>query len=251
MKVVVIGGTGSIGSKVVQRLRGLGHEAVAAAPSTGIDIVTGEGLAAAMAGARAVIDVSNSPSFENDAALTFFQAAGRNILAAEQAAGVGHHVTLGIIGTERLQASGYFRGKLAQEAVIEASAVPYTILRSAQFFPFIAGVIQAGAVGDEVHLSSALVQPVAIEDVADALVEIALGPPANRMIEIAGPQAIRLDRFAEQYLRAHSDDRRVVGDPAVSFFGAVLDDRSLTPGPHPRLGGTRLEAWLGAAAPAG
>eukprot|EP01030_Chromulinospumella_sphaerica_P025481 gene25481-25628_t len=214
MKVVVIGGTGQIGSKVIERLRGLGHEAVAAAPSTGVDTVTGEGLAAAMTGTQVVIDVSNSPSFENDAARTFFQTAGRNIQAAELAAGVRHHIALCIVGTEKLQASGYFRGKLAQEALIEASAVPYTILRSTQFFPFIAGIIQAGAVGNEVHLSSALVQPVATDDVADALVQIALAPPVNGKVEIAGPEAIRLDRWAELYLKARNDDRRVIGDPA-------------------------------------
>lgn len=249
MKVVIIGGTGLIGSKVVQRLRALGHEAVAASPNTGVNTLTGEGLAEALTGAQVVVDVSNSPSFEGEAATAFFQTAGRNLLAAEQAAGVAHHIALSVVGTDRLQASGYFRGKLAQEALIEASPTPWTILRSTQFFPFIAGIIQSGAVGREVHLSSALVQPIAADDVADALVEIALGPPAG-MVEIAGPEAISLDRFAAEYLSAKGDDRAIVADPAILYFGAAIDDRSLTPGPNPRLGATHLEDWLREAIPA-
>lgn len=243
MKVVIIGGTGLIGSKAVERLRARGHEAVAAAPSTGVDTLTGEGLAEVLAGAQAVIDVSNSPSFEGEAATRFFQTAGRNLLAAEQAAGVAHHIALSVVGTDRLQDSGYFRGKLAQEALIEASPVPWTILRSTQFFPFVAGIVQFGAVGEEVHLSPALVQPIAPDDVADALVDIALGAPAG-MIEIAGPEAIGLDRFAAAYLAAKGDGRRIVADPAVLYFGAAIDDRSLTPGPNPRLGTARFEDWL-------
>jgi uncharacterized protein YbjT (DUF2867 family) len=248
MKVVIIGGTGLIGSKVVERLRARGHEAVAAAPSTGVDTLTGAGLAEVLAGAQVVIDVSNSPSFEGEASTQFFQTAGRNLLAAEQAAGVAHHIALSVVGTDRLQDSGYFRGKLAQEALIEASPVPWTILRSTQFFPFVAGIVQSGAVGDEVHLSPALVQPIAPDDVADALVDIALAPPAG-MIEIAGPEAIGLDRFAAAYMAARGDGRRIVADPAILYFGAAIDDRSLTPGAHPRLGAARLEDWLSSVRP--
>lgn len=250
MKIVVIGGTGLIGSKLVAKLQALGHEALAASPNTGVNTITGEGLAAALAGAAVVIDVANSPSFEDAAALAFFQTSGANLLAAEQAAGVGHHIALSVVGTERLQASGYFRAKLAQELLIEASPTPYTILRSTQFFPFVIGIIQSGSVGEEVHLSSANVQPIDAEDVADALVEIALGAPLNGMIEIAGPQALGLDAFARRYLDAKGDARRIVADPAIPYFGAVLEAGTLTPGANPRLGKVTLEDWLAAAVPA-
>lgn len=251
MKVVIIGGTGLIGSKVVERLKALGHEARAAAPSTGVNTLTGEGLPEALSGARVVIDVSNSPSFEGEAATDFFLAAGRNLLAAEQASGVAHHIALSVVGTERLQASGYFRGKLAQEALVQASPVPWTILRSTQFFPFIEGIIQFGAVGREVHLSSALVQPVSPDDVADALVDLALGEPLRGMVEIAGPEAICLDRFAARYMSAKGDDRRIVAEPDLPYFGAAIDDQSLTPGANPRLGAIHLADWLVAAVRAG
>ncbi len=244
MKVVVIGGTGLIGSKVVDGLRRLGHEALAAAPNTGVNTITGEGLAEALAGAQVVVDVANSPSFEDAAALEFFTTAGRNLLAAEQAAGVKHHIALSVVGTERLLASGYFRAKMAQEELIEASPVPYTILRSTQFFPFVAGIIQSGAVGEEVHLSSALVQPIAADDVAQALVDIALGQPLDGTVEIAGPEAIRLDAFAQAYLSAKEDGRRIVADPTALYFGTALNDQSLTPGDNPRLGKLTLEDWL-------
>lgn len=244
MKVVVIGGTGLIGSKVVDGLRRLGHEALAAAPNTGVNTITGEGLAEALAGAQVVVDVANSPSFEDAAALAFFTTAGRNLLAAEQAAGVKHHIALSVVGTERLLASGYFRAKMAQEELIEASPVPYTILRSTQFFPFVAGIIQSGSVGDEVRLSSALVQPIAADDVAQALVDIALGQPLDGMVEIAGPEAIRLDAFAQAYLSAKEDGRRIVADPTALYFGTALNDQSLTPGAHPLLGKLTLEDWL-------
>jgi uncharacterized protein YbjT (DUF2867 family) len=244
MKIVVIGGTGRIGAKVVAGLQALGHQAIAAAPNTGVNTITGEGLTEALAGAKVVVDVANSPSFEDAAALDFFQTSGRNLLAAEQAAGVGHHVALSVVGTERLQASGYFRAKLAQEALIEASPVPYTILRSTQFFPFVAGILESGAVGDEARLPTALVQPIAADDVADALVEIAMDAPLNGMTEIAGPRAIRLDAFARAYLDAVHDARKVVADPAAPYFGARLDDASLMPGPHPRLGRVTLDDWL-------
>lgn len=244
MKIVVIGGTGLIGSRVVSGLLHSGHHAVAASPNTGVNTLTGEGLAEALSDTQVVIDVSNSPSFEDEAAMAFFTTAGRNLLAAEQAAGVGHHIALSVVGTERLQASGYFRAKLAQEELIKASPVPWTILRSTQFFPFVAGIIQSGTVGDEVHLSSALVQPIGADDVAEALIDIALGKPANATIEIAGPEAIRLDAFAQLYLDARQDRRRIVADPDALYFGAVLNDASLTPGPHPRLGKLTHGDWL-------
>lgn len=251
MKIVVIGGTGLIGSKVVSRLKALGHEALAAAPNTGVNTITGEGLAEALGGAKVVIDVANSPSFEDAPAMDFFKTAGRNLLAAEQAAGVAHHIALSVVGTERLQTSGYFRAKLAQEELIKASPVPYTIVRSTQFFPFVDGIIKSGTVGDEVHLSSALVQPISADDVADMLTDVAQGAPANGMIEIAGPEAIRLDRFAELYLASKGEERRIVADPGALYFGTVLNDGSLTPGASPRLGKVHLEDWLRELVPAG
>ncbi|CAN5337976.1 SDR family oxidoreductase [soil metagenome] len=244
MKIVVIGGTGLIGSRVVTGLKTLGHEAVAASPNTGVNTITGEGLDAALTGADAVVDVANSPSFEDEAAMSFFETAGRNLLAAEAKAGVKHHVALSVVGTERLQASGYFRAKLAQERLIKASPTPWTILRSTQFFPFVTGIIQSGSIGGEVHLSSALVQPVDADDVAAALVEIVLGAPANDTVEIAGPEAIRLDAFAAEYMGAQEDRRPIVPDANALYFGTVLNDASLTPGPNPRLGRITLDDWL-------
>ena len=244
MKIVVIGGTGLIGSKVVALLTSQGHEALAASPATGVNTLTGEGLAEALAGAQVVIDVANSPSFEDAAALSFFQTAGRNLLAAEQVAGVRHHIALSVVGTERLQASGYFRAKLAQEALILASPTPWTIVRSTQFFPFIQGIIQSGGVGQEVHLASAMVQPVAADDVAAMLVEVALGAPVNGVIEIAGPEAIRLGAFAEAYLAVTEDRRAIVVDPAALYFGAPLEERTLTPDAGARLGRITLQDWL-------
>lgn len=250
MKIVVIGGTGRIGSRVVARLKRQGHEAVPAAPETGVNTLTGEGLAEVLAGAEVVIDVANSPSFEDAPAMAFFQTAGRVLLAAEQAAGVGHHVALSVVGTDRLQASGYFRAKLVQEDLIKASPIPYTILRSTQFFPFVAGIIQSGAVGNEIHLSPALAQPVSADDVADALAEIAVTAPVNTTLEIAGPDQYRLDRLAEAFLSAKGDARQVVTDPAAPYFGAVLDRKTLTPGEHSRIGKTSFEDWLRAEIPA-
>jgi uncharacterized protein YbjT (DUF2867 family) len=244
MKIVVIGGTGLIGSKVVGILNWRGHQAVAAAPSTGVNTLTGEGLEPAMAGAQVVVDVSNSPSFEDAAALDFFQTAGRNIAAAEQAAGVTHHVALSVVGLERMPTSGYFRAKLAQEALIKASPTPYSIVRATQFFPFITAIIQSGVVGDEIRLPSALYQPISPDDVAEAVADAALAAPLNGMIEIAGPAPIGMDRFAEEYLSAKEDRREVIGDPAALYFGAAIDDRSLTPGAHPRLGKITIEDWL-------
>lgn len=244
MKIVVIGGTGLIGSRVVQGLRERGHEALAASPNTGVNTITGEGLAEALSGAQVVIDVANSPSFADDAAMDFFRTAGANLLAAEAVAGVGHHIALSVVGTERLQASGYFRAKLAQEDLIRAASTPWTILRSTQFFPFITGIIQSGSVGDEVHLPAALIQPVSADDVAAALVDLALGAPVNGVVEIAGPEAIRLTDFAEEYLSRVEDRRPVIADPTTLYFGAALRDDTLTPGPNPLLGSETLEDWL-------
>lgn len=246
MKIVVIGGTGLIGSRVVAGLKALGHEAVAASPNTGVNTVTGEGLAAALAGASAVIDVANSPSFEADAALDFFQKSGANLLAAEEAAGVAHHVALSVVGTEQLQSSGYFRAKLAQETLIAASPTPWTILRSTQFYPFVTSIIQSGAMGDEVHLSSALVQPVAVDEVVQALIDLVLAAPTNAIVEIGGPEPIRLNDFAQAYLSAHEDRRTVVAQSDASYFGTEVGERTLVPGPGARLGKITLADWLAA-----
>lgn len=244
MKIVVIGGTGLIGSKTVSNLARRGHEVIAAAPNTGVNTLTGEGLAEALAGADIVVDVANSPSFEDDAAMAFFQTAGRNLLAAEQEAGVKHHVALSVVGTERLQASGYFRAKLAQETLIKASPVPYTILRSTQFFQFVGGIVHSAAAGDAIRLAPVQIQPIAADDVAAVLTDVVLGQPLNGTIEVAGPETFRLDTFAEEYLNAQQDPRDVVADPQALYFGAVLDDRSLTPGPNPILGEITFEDWL-------
>jgi len=244
MKIVVIGGTGLIGSKTVSNLSRLGHEVIAAAPNTGVNTLTGEGLAEALVGADVVVDVANSPSFEDDAAMAFFQTAGRNLLAAEQVAGVKHHVALSVVGTERLQASGYFRAKLAQEALIKASSTPYTILRSTQFFQFVGGIVHAAAAGDAIHLAPALIQPIAADDVAAALTKVVVGQPVNGTLEVAGPETFRLDTFAEQYLSAQQDPRAVVADPKALYFGAVLDDQTLIPDAGAILGATTFEAWL-------
>lgn len=244
MKIVVIGGTGRIGSGLVASLRRLGHEAIPAAPETGVNTLTGEGLAEVLAGAQVVADLANSPSFEDEAVLAFFQTAGRNLLAAEAAAGVRHHVALSIVGADRLPASGYLRAKMAQEALIKASPVPYTIVRSTQFFPFIDGIIQAGSVAGQVRLSSALLQPIDPAEVVAALTDVVTGPPANGIVEIAGPEAIPMSRFAEEYLSAKADSRPVIADPNAPYFGAVLEERSLTPGPGARLGVVTLGDWL-------
>jgi uncharacterized protein YbjT (DUF2867 family) len=250
MKIVVIGGTGRIGSQVVDRLRRQGHEVLAASPASGVDTVTGAGLAAALAGARVVVDLANSPSFEDHAAMAFFQASTSNLLAAEAAAGTGHHVALSIVGTDRLQANGYARAKLAQERRIEAGPVPWTIVRSTQFLEFLDGIIEDGTAEGTIRLPAALFQPIAAADVAAMVAEVALQPPANRMIEIAGPERLGLAALAGRYLAARGDARRVVADPAARYFGAVLDDRSLTAGEGARLGATRVADWLGRAASA-
>jgi uncharacterized protein YbjT (DUF2867 family) len=209
MKIVVIGGSGLIGSKTVNRLRDAGHEVVAASPNTGVNTITGEGLPEALAGAQVVVDVANSPSFEDKAVLEFFQTSGRNLLAAQAAAGVGHHVALSVVGTDRFQESGYFRGKLAQERLIKASGIPYTIVHSTQFFEFLGGIAQSGTAGKTVHLSPAYVQPIASDDVAAAMADVTLGKPVNGTIEIAGPERVRLNELVGRYLKATNDPREV------------------------------------------
>ncbi len=244
MKIVVIGGTGLIGTKLVNKLRQSGHEVVAASPASGVNTITGEGLAEALAGAQVVVDVANSPSFEDRAALEFFETSGRNLLAAEAAAGVGHHVALSVVGTDRLLENGYFRAKMAQEKLIKASKIPYTILRSTQFFEFVSGIAQSGTVGQTVHLSPALVQPIASDDVAAALADVTVGAPVNGTVEIAGPERVRLDELVGRFLSATQDPRQVVTDVHARYFGVELNDQSLTPGDNPRIGSTRFEDWL-------
>ena len=244
MKIVVIGGTGLIGTKLVHKLRQIGHEVVAASPSSGVNTITGEGLAIALAGAQVVVDVANSPSWEDKAVLDFFETSGRNLLAAEAAAGVGHHIALSVVGTERLLASGYFRAKMAQEELIKASPVPYTIVRATQFFEFVDGIAQSATDGQTVRLSPALVQPIVSDDVAAALAEVTLGTPVNGTVELAGPEPIRLDELVRQFLSAHRDARKVTTDVHALYFGIELNDQSLTPGNNARIGPTRFEDWL-------
>ena len=244
MKIVVIGGSGLIGAKVVALLAGRGHRVVAASPASGVNTVTGEGLPAALAGAQVVVDVANSPSFEDKAVLAFFETSGRNLLAAEAAAGVSHHLALSVVGTERLLASGYFRAKMAQERLIRAASVPYTILRATQFFEFVGSIVDAATEGGEVRLSPALFQPIVSDDVAAALADLAVGTPRNGMVEVAGPEAFPLDKLARKFLAARHDSRTVIPDVHARYFGTELNDQSLTPGSSPRLGTTRFADWL-------
>src|SRR6187399_1071824 len=218
MKIVVIGGSGLIGKKVVTNLRQHGHEVVAASPSSGVNTVTGEGLAQALAGAQVVVDVANAPSWEDKAVLEFFETSGRNLLAAEAAAGVGHHVALSVVGTDRLLASGYFRAKMAQENLIRASKIPYTIVRATQFFEFVGSIVQSATEGQEVRLPPALLQPIAADDVAAALADAAVDEPVNGMVELAGPEPIGLDELARQLLRATHDPRTVITDVRARYF---------------------------------
>lgn len=244
MKIVVIGGNGLIGSKVVGRLRGMGHEVVAASPASGVNSVTGEGLTDALAGASVVIDLANSPSFDDKAAMDFFAAAGRNLLAAEAAAGTEHHVALSVVGTERLQSMGYFRAKLLQEDLIKESGRPYTIIRSTQFFEFTAAIAESGASGQTVRMSPALYQPIASDDVAAAVADIAIKPPVNGTIEIAGPDRVPIDELVRRFLTATRDPRTVIADSRAGYFGVAVDDQSLTPGENARISSTRFEDWL-------
>ena len=251
MKIVVIGGSGLIGKKLVNNLRQHGHEVVAASPSSGVNTLTGEGLAEALTDAQVVVDVANSPSFEDKAVLEFFETAGRNLLAAEAAAGVGHHVALSVVGTDRLLTSGYFRAKMAQENLIKASKIPYTILRSTQFFEFVGGIAQSATDGQTVRLSPALVQPVVSDDVAAALADVAVEQPLNGTVELAGPEPIRLDELVRRFLSANRDARKVTTDVHARYFGTELNDQSLTPGDNPRIGPTRFEDWLSRSIPQG
>jgi len=244
MKIVVIGGTGLIGSKLVQNLRDRGHDVLAAAPSTGVNSITREGLAQAMDGAEVVVDVANAPSWEDQAVLDFFETSSRNLLAAEAAAGVRHHVALSIVGSERLPENGYFRAKVAQENLIKASGIPYTLLRATQFFEFVGGIAQSATVGEEICLSPALIQPIASDDVVAALTDVALAAPINGTVEVAGPEAMPLDELVRRFLRATQDTRKVVPDVHARYYGAVLDDQSLTAGKNARLGAIRFEDWL-------
>lgn len=244
MKIVVIGGSGLIGSKVVVNLRQLGHEVLVGAPSTGVNTITGAGLAEALQGAQVVVDVANSPSFEDKAVLEFFETSGRNLLAAEAVAGVSHHVALSVVGTERLLDSGYFRAKMAQETLIKQSGVPYTIVRSTQFFEFLGGIAQSGTAGNEVHLSPAHVQPVSSDDIAAVVTDTALAQPANGMIEVAGPERVGLAELVQRYLGAIKDPRKVVPDADAAYFGVKIDNRSLTPDDDAILGATGFDAWL-------
>jgi len=244
MKIVIIGGTGLIGSKVATRLRQLGHEVIAAAPNTGVNTITGEGLDEALKGADVVIDVANSPSFEDKAVMDFFETSGRNLLAAEVKAGVKHHVALSVVGTDRLQESGYFRAKLAQENLILKSAVPYSIVRSTQFFEFLKGITEAAAAGDEIRLAPAGIQPIASDDVAAKVAEVAVGDPVNGIIEIAGPSLFILPELVSLYLAKLSDSRAVKVDANARYFGAMIGSKTLVPEEAARLGTIDFDTWI-------
>jgi uncharacterized protein YbjT (DUF2867 family) len=244
VKILVIGGTGLIGSKLVTKLNQQGHEAVAASPSQGVNTITGEGLTAAMDGASVVVDVSNSPSFEYRAALEFFQTSTRNLQAEEKAAGVGHHVALSVVGTDRLTESGYFRAKIAQETLIKASSIPYSIVHATQFFEFIKSIADAATDDHAVRLAPVLFQPIASDDVATAVARTAVGAPVNGVIEVGGPQQFRFDELIRRFLGSRNDPREVVADPEALYFGAVLAERTLVPEEDAMLGETRFEDWL-------
>ncbi|HEY2626125.1 MAG TPA: cupin domain-containing protein [Candidatus Udaeobacter sp.] len=250
MKIVVIGGSGLIGSKAVNILRQRGHEVVAASPKSGVNTLTGEGLAEALAGAQVVVDVANSPSFEDKPALEFFETSGRNLLAAEKTAGVRHHVALSVVGTDRLlgsgpgSLSGYFRAKMAQENLIKASGIPFTIVHATQFFEFAKNIAQSATDGSTIRLSPVLMQPMAADDVAAAVAEVAVGQPVNGMIEVAGPDQIRQDELVRRFLTATGDPRNVVTDASAGYYGIKVNDQSLVPGENPRLGTTRFGEWL-------
>jgi uncharacterized protein YbjT (DUF2867 family) len=244
MKIVVIGGTGLIGSKLVPKLREQGHEAVAAAPNTGVNTLTGEGLAEALKGASVAIDVSNSPSWEDAAVLNFFDTSTRNLLAHEADAGVGHHVALSVVGTQRLSESGYFRAKIAQEKLIKESSISYSIVQATQFFEFVKGLADISMVGDKVHLPPVLFQPMAADDVATLVGRIAVGPPVNGTVEIAGPEQFRMDELVQRRLAQLGDPREVVADPTALYSGAKINDKTLVPDNDARLGETRYETWV-------
>ncbi len=244
MKIVLIGGTGLIGSKTAARLRDKGHEVLAASPKTGVNTITGEGLASALAGADVVVDLANSPSWEDQAVLDFFETSGRNLLAAERDAGVKHHIALSIVGSERLPANGYFRAKLAQERLIKGSPIPYTIIHSTQFMEFLKGIADEATVGTVARLSPAAFQPIASDDVADIVADVALARPVNGMIEIAGPERFPMNEIIGRYLKAINDPRTVEADVHARYFGSELDDRSLVPGEGARLGKIGFADWF-------
>jgi uncharacterized protein YbjT (DUF2867 family) len=244
MKIVVIGGTGLIGSKLVNKLREQGHEAVAAAPNTGVNTLTGEGLAEVLTGASVVVDVSNSPSWDDAAVLNFFETSTRNLLTYEAAAGVRHHVALSVVGTQLLAESGYFRAKIAQEKLINESSIPYSIVHATQFFEFLKGLADISMVGDKVHLPPVLFQPMAADDVASGVGRIAIGQPVNGIVEIAGPEQFRVDELVRRRLASLKDPREVIADPNARYSGAKLSEKTLLPGKNARLGETRFETWL-------
>jgi uncharacterized protein YbjT (DUF2867 family) len=244
MKIVVIGGTGLIGSKLVKKLREHGHEAVAASPNTGVNSITGEGLADALKGASVVVDVTNSPSWEDAAVLKFFETSTRNLLANEAAAGVGHHVALSVVGTERLLESGFFRAKLAQENLIKASSIPYSIVRATQFFEFVEKIADFATVGNQVRLPSALFQPMAADDIANAMARVATNSPVNGTVEIGGPEQFRLDELARRDLAARQDPREVISDPHARYYGIAVSERTLVPNDDARLGEMHFDDWL-------
>src|SRR5436305_2187949 len=244
MKILVIGGSGLIGKKLVASLTRMGHEAVAASPSSGVNALTGEGLAEAFAGAQVVVDVSNSPSWADEAVMEFFDTSTRNLLAAETAAGVGHHLALSVVGADRMTDSGYMRAKVNQEKLIEAGGVPYSIVRATQFFEFLGGIADSGAEGDTVRLSTAPMQPLAADDVAAALADVAVSTPLNATIERAGPEAMSIAEFIGRYMAASGDKRTVIADPRATYYGAVMGSRGIAPGANPRLGPTRFEEWF-------
>ena len=245
MKIVIIGGTGLIGSKLVARLRELGRDAVPASPASGVNTLTGAGLAEVLDGAAVVVDVSNSPSLDDTAALNFFQTSSANLLAAEAAAGVGHHVALSVVGTDRLPESGYFRAKLAQEQLIQRSPIPYSIVHATQFFEFVEGIADGATDGNTVRLAPVLFQPIAADDVARALASVSAGPPVNGIVEVAGPDQFRLDDLVRRKLSVRGDPREVVADASARYFGAALHERTLLPGDDAALGEVRFVEWLG------
>jgi len=244
MKIVVIGGSGLIGSRLVAKLRQQGHEAVAASPSSGVNTVTGEGLAESLKGTSVVVDVSNAPSWEDAAVLKFFETSTRNLLAREAAAGVRHHVALSVVGTERMLESGYFRAKIAQENSIQGSSTPYSIVRATQFFEFVKGIADFSTDGNKVHLPSALIQPIAADDVATAVGRVATGSPVNGIVEVGGPEKFHLDELVRKALAAWKDPRTVVVDSGARYYGVQLNDNTLLPGDRAQLGATRFDAWL-------
>ena len=244
MKIVVIGGTGLIGSKLVPKLRERGHEAIAASPDTGVNAITGEGLKEALKGAAVVVDVSNAPSWEDKAVMDFFETSTRNLLAAEAAADVRHHVALSVVGSERMLESGYFRAKIAQESLIKGASIPYSIVRATQFFEFLKGIADFSTDGNQIRLPSALIQPMAADDVAGAVGKVAMGSPLNGTVEVGGPETFHLDELVRQGLAAWKDPREVVADPHARYYGVELSEKTLLPGDGAQLGQTRFKTWL-------